>query len=242
MEKSESIKMLSMAMVLFQKKKIVIKKDSVNPFFKMKYASLSCILDAIQIPLSECGLLITHVITKEFCLETYLIHSESEQFICCPIQMNADSNPQKQGSAITYARRYAIGALLSLNIEDDDDGNVAAGNDNKLKDLKKESNPTPQPTIDNHVHAVNSIKKCTTMAELVASWKRTTLETQSHPAVEDELNAKIKEIFEASTTEKELADSFKAGKDGGLYSKTSKNIAFLSGIKDEVKLKLTPKA
>jgi len=30
------------------------------------------------------------------------------------------------GSAITYARRYALGAILGLNIDDDDDGNAAS--------------------------------------------------------------------------------------------------------------------
>jgi len=35
------------------------------------------------------------------------------------------SDPQAQGSAITYARRYAVGAILSLNIDEDDDANAA---------------------------------------------------------------------------------------------------------------------
>lgn len=39
------------------------------------------------------------------------------------------NDPQAVGSAITYMRRYALGAILGLNIEDDDDGNAAA---NKL--------------------------------------------------------------------------------------------------------------
>ena len=36
------------------------------------------------------------------------------------------NDPQGLGSAITYQRRYALGAILGLNIEDDDDGNGAS--------------------------------------------------------------------------------------------------------------------
>ena len=43
------------------------------------------------------------------------------------------SNPQALGSAITYARRYALGAALSLNIDEDDDAQKAT------------VAPTPQP-------------------------------------------------------------------------------------------------
>ena len=50
--------------------------------------------------------------------------------------------------------------------------------------------PTPQPEITNHVHAVNSAKKSETIEDLTANWKRCTLEVQSHPAVIDEFKAK----------------------------------------------------
>lgn len=36
-------------------------------------------------------------------------------------------DPQAVGSAITYMRRYALGAVLGLNIDNDDDGNAASG-------------------------------------------------------------------------------------------------------------------
>ena len=34
--------------------------------------------------------------------------------------------PQELGSVITYQRRYALGAILCLNIDEDDDGNKAS--------------------------------------------------------------------------------------------------------------------
>jgi hypothetical protein len=36
------------------------------------------------------------------------------------------NDPQAVGSAITYAKRYALAGILGLNIDDDDDGNKAA--------------------------------------------------------------------------------------------------------------------
>ena len=37
------------------------------------------------------------------------------------------NDPQGQGSVITYMRRYALGAVLGLNIDVDDDANTASG-------------------------------------------------------------------------------------------------------------------
>jgi hypothetical protein len=38
----------------------------------------------------------------------------------------AKEDPQAYGSVITYQRRYALGAILGLNIDEDDDGNKAS--------------------------------------------------------------------------------------------------------------------
>lgn len=56
MEKSEIIVELAKALSLFQTKMEKIDKTASNPFYKSKYASLSSILEAIQIPLAESGL------------------------------------------------------------------------------------------------------------------------------------------------------------------------------------------
>ena len=53
MEKSTSIKEIGKALISFHLKVDTVKKDATNPFFKSKYASLSNILEAIQIPLEE---------------------------------------------------------------------------------------------------------------------------------------------------------------------------------------------
>ena len=47
-----------------------------------------------------------------------------------------DQSPQGVGSAITYARRYALAAVLGIASEDDDDGNISTG-------LAKKEEPKP---------------------------------------------------------------------------------------------------
>ena len=59
MEKSTSIKNLAVALGLFQVKVGKISKSATNPFFKSNYAPLPVILEAIEIPLMEAGLVIS---------------------------------------------------------------------------------------------------------------------------------------------------------------------------------------
>jgi len=49
------------------------------------------------------------------------------------------NDPQAMGSAMTYARRYALGSILNLNIDDDDDGEKAMG-----RQLPKRDELTPK--------------------------------------------------------------------------------------------------
>lgn len=125
MNKSENLQELAKAMILFQVKVESIKKDAKNPFFKSSYASLSNILDSIKEPLIESGLTILQFPTGEYGLTTLLIH-ESGEYIKSEYSMKpVKDDPQGRGSAITYARRYALASVLCLNIDEDDDGNTA---------------------------------------------------------------------------------------------------------------------
>lgn len=125
MEKSNSIKEITKALIQFHIKVETVKKDATNPFFKSKYASLSNILDAIQIPLQESGLSFVQFPTGENGLVTILMH-ESGEFLQSEYTMHPVKNdPQGKGSVITYQRRYALSAVLGLNIDEDDDANHA---------------------------------------------------------------------------------------------------------------------
>ena len=123
MEKSESIKEIATALCEFQRGVETIKKTETNPFFKSKYASLADILNVIRKPLADNGLSFVQFPRGRFCLETMLMHTSGE-WLSETYEMTPTKNdPQGAGSVITYQRRYALGAILGLNTDVDNDGN-----------------------------------------------------------------------------------------------------------------------
>ncbi len=129
MTKSDSIKNLSAALLVFHKEMGTIAKNDENPFFHSKYAGLSTILTAIKAPLQKAGLTFVQLPTGQDGLSTMLLHPESGEFLEATYGMTpATANPQGRGSALTYQRRYAISALLGLNVDDgsEDDGQAAS--------------------------------------------------------------------------------------------------------------------
>ena len=126
MNKSESIKELAGALAKFHATTPRVVKDASNPFFKNKYASLSNIIEVTQKPLADCGLAVIQMPTGENQLTTMLIHESGEYISDTYVMKPTKNDPQGLGSAITYQRRYALGAILNLNIDEDDDGNQAS--------------------------------------------------------------------------------------------------------------------
>ncbi|MEG2219786.1 MAG: ERF family protein, partial [Muribaculaceae bacterium] len=69
------------------------------------------------------------------------------------------NDPQGLGSCITYMRRYALGAILGLNIDEDDDANKASGLKEKDKSsvpekIVKQQAPAPKPPSDDYINGV----------------------------------------------------------------------------------------
>jgi hypothetical protein len=125
MKTSESITNIAKALVSFGRAMPKVPKDKINPHFKNKYATLSIMIEKATPHLAANGLAIVQQIDGD-CMTTTLMH-ESGEFITATAAMPcaSPSNPQAMGSAITYARRYAYGSILSLDIDDDDDANAA---------------------------------------------------------------------------------------------------------------------
>ena len=155
MNRSESIINLTKALALFHVKVGKIKKDAKNPFFKSNYASLSNILDEITTPLLEAGLVITQF-PDETGLVSMLIHAETGEFLSSNYQMPVakQNDPQALGSSITYARRYAITSILSLNVEDDD-GNKAA--EKPKNEIPKNDKPWLNPGTENWKNCIKAM-------------------------------------------------------------------------------------
>jgi hypothetical protein len=121
MEKSNSIQNLTQSLAKFHAMVGRISKDAKNPFFKSNYASLPHIITEIAEPLEKAGLVLSQFPNGDG-LTTMLIHADSGEFISATytLQVVRQNDPQAQGSAISYARRYAITSVLNLAISDDD--------------------------------------------------------------------------------------------------------------------------
>ena len=162
METSENINEISSALAKAQGKIENATKDSSNPFFKSKYADLTSVWAACRKQLSENGLSVIQSPEESshgISVVTMLCHS-SGQWIRSKYSMPCDSSkltPQVIGSAITYARRYALSAMVGIAPHDDDDGNEASN-----KPANNVEKHKPFLTPDNKSEwerAVNSFKK-----------------------------------------------------------------------------------
>ena len=127
---SPEINELAAALVAAQAEFSAVPKGSTNPFFKSKYAALPDVVQHAGPVLAKNGLAISQHITQDEsgndALLTYLLH-KSGQFIAYAMKLHmVKDDPQAQGSAITYARRYAYMSALGLEADDDDDGNSAS--------------------------------------------------------------------------------------------------------------------
>lgn len=125
------MKEITNALVKAQAKFPLIRKEDSNPFFKSKYAGLPSVLEAVLPILNENGIAISQSPITDgdrIGVETTLLHVSGES-ITSKFTLNlAKNDPQGAGSAITYARRYALVSMLGLNVDEDDDGNTASGN------------------------------------------------------------------------------------------------------------------
>lgn len=120
--KSEHIDQLILALSKAQGEMKHASKESTNPYFKSKYADLPSIIDACKIALSKHELAIIQTIdnTNELSLITWLGHSSGQWMTSKMPILAKDNTPQALGSAITYARRYSLAALVGIAQEDDD--------------------------------------------------------------------------------------------------------------------------
>tara|TARA_R110000772_G_scaffold31949_3_gene78554 strand:- start:1529 stop:2125 length:597 start_codon:yes stop_codon:yes gene_type:complete len=111
------------ALLIFNKEMGVVGKTSKNPFFKSNYADLPTILKATKEPLEKAGLSITHFPVGDNRLITRLSHSSGQFYQSMNYMKSVKDDPQARGSVITYMMRYAVGAVLGLSIDKDDDAN-----------------------------------------------------------------------------------------------------------------------
>ena len=145
---------LASAMLAFQKLAVTATKDGKNPHFRSNYSKLESVIEAVNQG-NQFGLFFTQEIDY-----VYVSHrdTKSEPIVVTTVRHEHDENtyvsklpvilsdanmenPQKVGSAITYAKRYTLQAVYGLPSEDDD-GNEAS------KPTINISKPTPRGEDD----------------------------------------------------------------------------------------------
>lgn len=160
---SEQIGELAKALATAQGKMTFAAKDSTADMGqkggRRKYADLASVIDAIRAPLSENGLAFVQAVMpddKSMRIRTTLMHN-SGQWIAGEISLPPDrmGGVQGMGSALTYARRYALAAMVGI-AQDDDDGEAAMAASRKaekqrIQQVRKqavENNPdAPSPEM-----------------------------------------------------------------------------------------------
>lgn len=104
-------------------------KDASNPHFKSKYADLGAVIGAVKPALIANDLFFTqhcHPSEDGVMVETVLGHAAGEEKSLGKLFVPANKrDAQGFGSALTYARRYALLTAFGVPTEDDD-GNAAA--------------------------------------------------------------------------------------------------------------------
>lgn len=130
-------------------------KSSTNPHFKSKYADLAEVWATWQVigPKHGFALIQTTGIAEHgpYLLTTLLHESGDKMEGTYPLKPSKE-DPQGYGSALTYARRYTLAAMVGI-VQDDDDGNAAS--------QPKEPVKAPQKPVQT---------KELTPAEKVAAW------------------------------------------------------------------------
>ena len=183
MNKSESIKNLAIAMNKAQAAMSGAKKSASNPFFKSKYSNLEEVIRAIKEPFADNGLSYMQFTMTEGDFagcDTIVMH-ESGEWISGPTMIKCSKlDAQGQGSAITYAKRYALQGIAGIPSEDDD-GNAAS-------QAPKKPAMTPK-------QAIEKLFSAKSQEDLVAVWNSFTIDIKQNADVielKDQLKTEFK--------------------------------------------------
>lgn len=154
---SQDITELAKALLNVQRQLQPIPKDSENPFTKSWYASLKSVMAACRDALLDNGIWLCQYpvpVDTPGCLGlvTKLTHAESGQWqSSLAVVPLPKADPQGMGSAITYARRYALTAMLSMVTEDDDGEGAKSGQKSDVRSKRATNAPQRQKAQNRNV-------------------------------------------------------------------------------------------
>lgn len=225
---SADITELAAALAKAQSDIPAISMNQENPYYHSKYADLASIIGALRPVLAKHGLAVMQQILPadrgKILVRSILIHT-SGQWIpsdCeLPVGVKDDgtpkTGPQPYGSAISYARRYGLSALICIAADADDDGNGAQGEPKqrqpqrqaaKSPAARKPAKQRSQPKVDPNASAkFKDIQDCLRAFRAIgldqdaveaevslrtAQWKQSTLAAlrARYELIRDDRNAK----------------------------------------------------
>lgn len=105
------------------------------------YASLKSVLDSVIPPLVKRGVFLTQRI-EDGCLRTEARKGDEHALLDSrPVDLSG--SPQEQGSAETYAKRYALCSVFCIAGEEDDDGKAASQRKQPQKPVREPGKAAP---------------------------------------------------------------------------------------------------
>lgn len=194
------------AFLVAQQQMDAASKNKANPHLKSKYADLGSVIDECKPALNAAGLVYTQ--HPEQCrdgvvgVRTKLVHAATGYVgIDAVTEIPCGADAQKAGSAITYAKRYALQAVCGIPSEDDD-GHHAS----KPPTPKREAPPAakseprataPSRAMDTLRDALTSAPDHNELAKVAASVK----DMHTGGAITDEQRAALGRVYTARKAE-----------------------------------------
>lgn len=152
MQSSEKVESLATALSKFQGEVKNAQGTADNPYFNSKYSPLGEVLNTVRPILAKHGLSVMQMPAgdgQNITCKTLVLHQSGEWIMSDELVLKADRvTAQGAGSAVTYARRYQISAVLGIATEEDDDGNHV-------------SHSKSEKTIVNEIYELAKVKKLT---------------------------------------------------------------------------------
>lgn len=125
--------------------------------YTFNYTDLGGLIDEVRPHLKENGITIIQEPYTEvgesgrlICIETMLLHSSGEWMKSNPLKMPALNSIQDVGGQITYLKRYSLSAMLGVSSEEDNDSNLASGNEfnySNTENKKPKQQDIGRPTL-----------------------------------------------------------------------------------------------
>lgn len=135
--------------------------------YKYSYASMPRIWVALKPVLKKHGLTIIQSPTADVAdkLETWIIHETGEYVYDGMRLIITRDDPQGFGSAITYAKRYALISMLGIVTDDDNDATTQRRADGEMRKdwvrtytvMAKKNNPDHSPTYGEFIKFIQEV-------------------------------------------------------------------------------------